>query len=77
MSDNNNYYYCIITSTRRYPMRPRRIGQTLDGIDAGHEKAPSTFEHSSFAIRIIVLDHDQSGVVHADRRTFDHDAVRR
>lgn len=64
-----------VTSARRYSMRPRGIIQTLDRIDASHLKAPSAFEHRSFTVRVVILDHDQPGIVNTDWRAFDHDAV--
>lgn len=56
----------VITSARRYSMRPRGICQALNRIDTRHLKAPSTFERCSFAVRIVVFNHDQPGIVNAD-----------
>lgn len=57
-------------------MRPRGIRRALDRIDARHLKAPSAFEHRPFTVRVVVLDHDQPGIVDTDWWTFNHDAIR-
>lgn len=65
----------LITGARRYLMRPRGIVQALDRIDTIHLEAPSAFEYHSLAVRVVVLEHDQPGIVNADRRAFNHDAL--